>query len=84
MKIYLDTSVYNRPFDEQDQPRIWLEKQGFKAVDALHLACAESVGIDYFLTCDDKVAKRYKGQPMVVCNPVEFILKVTEGESIWT
>ncbi len=25
MKLYLDTSVYNRPFDDQTQPRIWLE-----------------------------------------------------------
>lgn len=25
MRIYLDTSVYNRPFDDQGQPRIWLE-----------------------------------------------------------
>ncbi len=25
MKVYLDTSVYNRPFDDQTQPRIWLE-----------------------------------------------------------
>lgn len=25
MRIYLDTSVYNRPFDDQAQPRIWLE-----------------------------------------------------------
>ena len=25
MKIYIDTSVYNRPFDNQTQPRIWLE-----------------------------------------------------------
>jgi predicted nucleic acid-binding protein len=25
MKIYLDTSVYNRPFDNQSQPRIWME-----------------------------------------------------------
>jgi predicted nucleic acid-binding protein len=25
VKIYLDTSVYNRPFDDQTQPRIWLE-----------------------------------------------------------
>lgn len=23
MRIYLDTSVYNRPFDDQAQPRIW-------------------------------------------------------------
>jgi predicted nucleic acid-binding protein len=25
VKLYLDTSVYNRPFDDQTQPRIWLE-----------------------------------------------------------
>jgi predicted nucleic acid-binding protein len=25
VKLYLDTSVYNRPFDNQTQPRIWLE-----------------------------------------------------------
>ena len=25
MRVYVDTSVYNRPFDDQRQPRIWLE-----------------------------------------------------------
>jgi hypothetical protein len=25
VKLYLDTSVYNRPLDDQTQPRIWLE-----------------------------------------------------------
>lgn len=25
MKLYIDTSVFNRPFDDQTQPRIWLE-----------------------------------------------------------
>jgi len=146
MKIYLDTSVYNRPFDDQGHPRIWmetvafsmilqlietekidlvsssvlayeneknsfgerrewvngclelsklnivlnaairkrgreLEKQGIKPLDALHLSCAESGKIDFFLTCDDKVVKRYEGKDMVVFNPVEFILKVTEEEN---
>jgi len=57
-----------------------LEKQGIKPLDALHLACAESGKIDYFLTCDDKVVKSYKSREMVVFNPVEFILKVTEEE----
>jgi len=27
MRIYLDTSIYNRPFDEQTQPKIHLETQ---------------------------------------------------------
>ena len=123
LRIYLDTCVYNRPFDDQSQPRIWLEtlafsvimqmiedksvvlvassvvsyensvnpdgvarnwvarcialadgnqhvdirireraeeleQEGFKALDALHVACAEAAGCDYFITCDDRLAKR--------------------------
>ena len=26
-KVYLDTSAYNRPFDNQTQPKIFLESQ---------------------------------------------------------
>lgn len=26
-RIYLDTSIYNRPFDDQTQPKIYLETQ---------------------------------------------------------
>jgi hypothetical protein len=26
-KVYLDTSIYNRPFDDQTQPKIFLETQ---------------------------------------------------------
>lgn len=32
MKVYLDTSVYNRPFDDQTQPRIWLETLAFSLI----------------------------------------------------
>ena len=28
MKVYLDTSVYNRPYDDQTQAKIYLETQG--------------------------------------------------------
>ena len=37
---------------------IELEKLGFAAFDALHLACAESGRTDVFLTTDDKLLKR--------------------------
>jgi predicted nucleic acid-binding protein len=40
-------------------------------VDALHLACAEAIGADFFITCDDKLMKRYSGS-LKVKNPVEF------------
>lgn len=32
MRIYLDTSVYNRPFDDQSQPRIWLESLALSVI----------------------------------------------------
>jgi predicted nucleic acid-binding protein len=35
-----------------------LEKRGFRAFDALHLASAESSGADFFCTCDDRVLKK--------------------------
>ncbi len=126
MKIYLDTSALNRIFDDQSQPKIYLEassmliifmlidsgaiefvssdvllfenssnpylerqafvslciqkvkqiqtihegilaraqeveNQHIKGLDALHLACAEELNADCFLTCDDIILKRYKG-----------------------
>ncbi len=140
-KIYIDTSVYNRPFDDQSQPRICLETlafiaimqmiysedielsissvlkfensrnpfqlrkksvekcicyakydrkvdiaiknraealelKGIKSLDALHLACAEASGCDYFLTCDDRIIKRYDGH-IQVKNPADFIFLMT-------
>lgn len=32
MRVYLDTGVYNRPFDDQTQPRIWLEALAFSII----------------------------------------------------
>ena len=126
-RVYLDLCVLKRPFDDQSQPRIWLETQavsliiqaiqdgqvelagsslldfensqnpwplrrdavarwldlaklvqrltaeveqrgaelrglGLGAIDALHLACAEAVGADVFVTCDDQVRRRYSGK----------------------
>ena len=145
MKIYLDTSVYNRPFDDQTQPRIWLEtlalalvlqlveageavlinstvlefgnsrnpvslrqdwmsrcleqatdyqrvtspfasaqrtleKHGLKAIDSLHVACAESACADYFLTCDDRLLKKQKHITVSSMNPLDFVQKVMGGQ----
>jgi len=46
------------------------------------LSCAESEETEYFLTCDDKIVKRYMGETMAVLNPVEFIFKITEEENL--
>lgn len=146
-RIYLDTCVYNRPFDDQTQPRVWLEtlafsvilqmienravtlvtstvvgyetslhpdalartwvmrcaalaqenrpvdssvreraqvleQEGFKALDALHVACAEMARCDYFITCDDRLIKHYRRMEgiLYVCTPTEFIEVEFGGE----
>lgn len=121
MKIYLDVSCLNRPFDDQTQPRIRLEAEavtiilermdagiwkqvssrmaeieaeaipdharrrrvlfllpedrielspgichrarrlvacGLPAADAMHVAAAEALSADVFLTCDDRLLKQ--------------------------
>ena len=49
-----------------------LANTGQKPLDALHLACAEAAGADWFLTCDDRLIKRYVG-PLTVQTPPNFI-----------
>ena len=56
-----------------------LEQAGVGVVDALHLACAEAAASEYFLTCDDRVTRRYQGS-LRVLNPVEFVLAITGGQ----
>ena len=130
-RVYLDTSTYNRPFDDQTQPKIFLETQaiviifqkigvqavelisssvleyensrnpdpvkreamsqylqmagsrwevdeairqrgqqlehnGLKAIDALHVACAEAASSDYFITCDKRLINRSSNLAMKV------------------
>ncbi|MBE7546272.1 MAG: PIN domain-containing protein [Planctomycetia bacterium] len=144
MKVYLDTSALNRIFDDQSQPKIYLEatsmlllfmlidcqnveivssdvllfenatnpyeersvfvsfvlqkagctqsvdaeilsrsqeieKCGLKGMDALHIACAEKLKVDFFITCDDKILKRYKGS-VNVQNPIDFIINILRKE----
>lgn len=144
-RLYLDTSVYNRPFDDLSQPRIWLEalafavilqmreassvelvnsdvlefensrnpflhrktwvsfylslaaeyqesdesirkraqgleNQGLGPVDALHLACAEEARAEYFITCDNRIIKRYRGEALKVMNPVDFVIEEVQGD----
>ena len=60
-----------------------LETLGFKKVDALHIACAESGEADVLLTTDDqmlRLAKRHEAQLRVrVENPYLWLQEVTEN-----
>lgn len=62
-KVFVQAVLENAPefvlLDEAVQKRSEeLEKRGFRAFDALHLACVESSGADFFCTCDDRVLKK--------------------------
>lgn len=56
-----------------------LEQQGLGTIDALHVACAEAAGSDYFLTCDDRLIRRYQGVLQAI-NPMNFVLGMTGGQ----
>ena len=59
-----------------------LEALGFRPVDALHLACAESGNADVFLTTDDQLSRlgqRHAERLRIrVANPVTWLREVME------
>ena len=61
-----------------------LKSLGFKWLDALHIACAESSGTDILLTTDDRMlrrAKRFHSQLRVrVENPYAWLEEIAEDE----
>ena len=59
---------------------IALRAVGYGTLDAMHLACAESAGVDVLLTTDDRFlrrAARGEGNPRVrVSNPIDWLNEV--------
>jgi predicted nucleic acid-binding protein len=71
--IEIDDEVGNRARE--------LEKRGFKAFDALHVACAESGKVDYLCTCDDRLLKKARRQTdltVKVVSPLELAQELSE------
>ena len=65
--------------DEIEQRAKVLEKRGFKAFDALHIASAESGSVDYFCTCDDRVLKKTRRRTDIfvkIVSPLELANEV--------
>ena len=63
--INLDEAIRRRAMNIQKASKL-------HALDALHVACAEAAGVDFFITCDYAVIKRCQGHIKVV-SPLEFI-----------
>ncbi len=49
------------------------ESLPLSVADALHVAAAEQGNAEYFLTCDDRLVRDYRGT-MRVLTPPEFVL----------
>ncbi len=69
--VQVDNDVQSRAKD--------LNAKGMMALDALHLASAESAGADYFCTCDDKLlkkAKRLCATGLKAVSPIELLEEI--------
>ena len=57
-----------------------LQEFGFKPFDALHIACAETEAVDYFVTTDKNIQKiaikNYSNLYVKIINPISFISEV--------
>ena len=56
-----------------------LQSRGFRALDALHLASAESGEVDFFCTCDDRFLSRIRQMTdckIRVVSPIELLQEI--------
>ncbi|MYA72040.1 PIN domain-containing protein [Candidatus Poribacteria bacterium] len=85
MEMLLDLADQNVPVGIVEIARgTQLESLGFKWLDALHIACAESGRADILLTTDDRMlrrAKRFRLQLRVrVENPYTWLEEISKHE----
>lgn len=75
---YLKEASYFQKFNAQIEKRAQeLEQQSIDSIDALHLSSAEKARVDYFITSDSKIPRKYQGQ-LTVLGPLDFIRKIQQ------
>lgn len=55
-----------------------LEKDGIRAMDAVHLAMASCAGADFFVTCDDKLLAKSRISTHLRCQVVSLLGIIAE------
>ena len=77
----LEASTSVVMIDEQIKQRAEeLQRRGFQAFDALHVACAESGKVDYLCTCDDRLLKKSRLQTdlaVKIVTPLELVEEIS-------
>ena len=67
---------------QAEERAIYFQNHGLKAFDSLHLALAESYGLDVFLTTDDRLLRAAKKIALKIkaMNPVTWLMEVKRDE----
>jgi predicted nucleic acid-binding protein len=83
MNRYLQLANFRQEVNDAIRQRAEeLEHNGIKALDALHVACAEAANSDFLITCDKRLINRCSVPTLQVINPVDFVLETsTDGSS---
>ena len=71
-KIFSKATIYQKITPEIKKLAKEIEKQRISPLDSLHLSSAIASKVDYFITCDYTLVKRYKNKLQVI-NPIDFI-----------
>lgn len=87
VRTYLKRAIHFVELSEQiiERARI-INSYGFKSIDALHIAMAESGLAEYFVTCDNSIIKRGKALQdklkVKVYGILEFLTEVIYAKNI--
>ena len=76
MRVSALLNAYSGPMEVSNSTltrAMHLRAKGFDDMDALHLAFAESLGADYFVTCDDSIISFKRKVGVKVISPVDFL-----------
>ena len=77
IRVYLDTSIYNRPFDDQTQAKIFLETQAIVLIlGMVENKLIELVNSSVLEHENSRNPFPLKQQSIKVINPVDFILEI--------
>jgi len=73
ISVYLSKATLFQKINSKIKERAkMIKKFKIPPIDCLHLASAEAAKVDYFITCDYDVIRRYKGDLKVI-NSIDFI-----------
>lgn len=64
-----------------EQRAATMVKRGVKPMDAVHIALAESVNVDYFCSCDDRLLRKLKRMKDFQIKPMSPLELIEELES---